>query len=405
MEYIRLAELCAEMTDCPHTTPQWKKSGVRVIRNFNLCGGILDFTDGWFVDEETYKLRTRRAVPLPGDIVLSREAPVGAAAMIPDGLKCCLGQRLVLLRADKSLVSPEYLLFALMSEQVQKQLRRADKTGSVVSNLCISDLKELLIPVNPHADPEGIRLLCDINAKLSLYQALCGELEHHISLMYDLWFGAFDFPDETGAPYRSSGGKMAWCEALGREIPAGWDHARLLEIGGSQPPKSRHIYEPRPGYVRFIQNRDYRDFSDLRHLTYIPESRSNKLCGEFDIMIDKYGEAGKTRFGLAGAYNVALSRIDPKCENMREYLRCYLSSGAVRSFLAGSSMASTRPSLNISSLSPLALPVPPAEILEQFEQIGRSFTGRIISLKKENYELIRLRENLVTPIITGGGVI
>lgn len=402
MEYCRLGDLCTAIIDCPHTTPEWKDHGVRVIRNFNLNGGILDFTDGWFVDEETYKLRTKRAQPQPGDIVISREAPVGAAAMIPSGLTCCLGQRLVLLRADRSRVSPEYLLFALMSEYVKTQLRRADSTGSVVSNLCIPDLKEIIVPVNDHAAPEGIRLLTNINAKLALDLKLCEALMRQMSLIYDLWFGAFDFPGENGAPYRSSGGKMEWSSLLSQEIPAGWEVRSLLDIatwnGGSQPPKSCHINEPRPGYVRFIQNRDY---SGSDHLTYIPESRRNKLCDEFDIMLDKYGEAGKPRFGIAGAYNVALSRIGVSGEDMQEYVRGYLGSRAVRKFLAGSSMASTRPSLNLSNLSMLNIAIPPAEVLARYERLGKSCVRRILALKKEQQQLERLRDRLITPVIMG----
>lgn len=402
MEYCRLGDLCTAIIDCPHTTPEWKDHGVRVIRNFNLNGGILDFTDGWFVDDETYKLRTKRAQPQPGDIVISREAPVGAAAMIPSGLTCCLGQRLVLLRADRSRVSPEYLLFALMSEYVKTQLRRADSTGSVVSNLCIPDLKEIIVPVNDHAAPEGIRLLTNINAKLALDLKLCEALMRQMSLIYDLWFGAFDFPCENGAPYRSSGGKMEWSSLLSREIPAGWEVRSLLDIatwnGGSQPPKSCHINEPRPGYVRFIQNRDY---SGSDHLTYIPESRRNKLCDEFDIMLDKYGEAGKPRFGIAGAYNVALSRIGVSGEDMQEYVRGYLGSRAVRKFLAGSSMASTRPSLNLSNLSILNIAIPPAEVLARYERLGKSCVRQILALKKEQQQLERLRDRLITPVIMG----
>ena len=71
--------------------------------------------------------------------------------------------------------------------------------------------------------------------------------------------------------------------------------AHVFFEGGAQPPKSQHIYEPRLGYVRFIQNRDY---SDESHLTFIPKSPRNKICDETYIMMDKYGEAGKVRYGL-----------------------------------------------------------------------------------------------------------
>ena len=168
MRYYKLHELCADIIDCPHSTPEWKDSGVRVVRNFNLKDGNLDFSDGYFVDEETYQQRIRRAIPEPDDVIISREAPMGVVAIVPKGLKCCLGQRLVLLKIDKSKVNPVYLLHVLMSEFVQTQFRRADATGSIVSNLCIPDLKDIIIPVIEKSQDNVSTLLANINEKILL---------------------------------------------------------------------------------------------------------------------------------------------------------------------------------------------------------------------------------------------
>ena len=69
MKYYKLRDLCTQIIDCPHSTPVWKTEGVRVIRNFNLKNGNLDFSDGYFVDEETYQNRVKRAIPEPDDII------------------------------------------------------------------------------------------------------------------------------------------------------------------------------------------------------------------------------------------------------------------------------------------------------------------------------------------------
>ena len=162
-----------------------------------------------------------------------------------------------------------------------------------------------------------------------------------------------------------------WNSDLKREIPINWRVQALTSIaswnGGSQPPKSQHIGQPRDGYIRFIQNRDYAGNS---HLTYIPISKQNKICTELDIMVDKYGDAGKTRFGIAGAYNVALSRIDVVLQNGQEYVRAYLSSAAVKQYLSGACMASTRASLNEDTMSFLNICIPPDYVLQQFEVVG-----------------------------------
>ena len=93
-----LRSLCLLVVDCPHATPKWTDSGVVVLRNQNIKGGRLDLSSPSFTDEEHYQGRVRRAVPQGGDIVMTREAPMGDVCQIPQGLRCCVGQRQVLLR-------------------------------------------------------------------------------------------------------------------------------------------------------------------------------------------------------------------------------------------------------------------------------------------------------------------
>lgn len=103
---------------------------------------------------------------------------------------------------------------------------------------------------------------------------------------------------------------MVWNEILKRNIPFGWQVVPFLEIASwesnSQPPKSEFIYEPKAGYIRFIQNRDYD--SDT-HKTYIPLTKYLSVVDRYDILMDKYGDAGAVRYGIEGAFNVALGKI------------------------------------------------------------------------------------------------
>lgn len=188
MKYYKLNDLCTDIVDCPHTTPDWKNEGIRVVRNFNLKDGNLDFTDGYFVDEATYLERTKRAKPEEGDIITSREAPMGMVGIVPKGLKCCLGQRLVLLKVNKEKCDPYYLLNTLMSDFVQTQFKRADVTGSIVSNLCIPDLKEIIIPVIESGQEDAARLLEIINKKQLINNAINDNLSN---MAYDIYMHNF----------------------------------------------------------------------------------------------------------------------------------------------------------------------------------------------------------------------
>ena len=230
INYYKLSDLCVDIIDCPHSTPIWKESGVRVVRNFNLKDGNLDFSNGFYVDESTYQDRIKRAMPEQDDIIISREAPMGVVAIIPKDLKCCLGQRLVLLKVDKSKIAPFYLLSILRSEYVQTQFRRADVTGSTVSNLCIPDLKNIIIPVVEINQSQNAKLLKNINEKIVVNSKINDNLAQQAKLLYDYWFTQFDFPDENNKPYRSSGGQMVWNDLLKKKIPLGWEVKTLSEL-------------------------------------------------------------------------------------------------------------------------------------------------------------------------------
>lgn len=157
---------------------------------------------------------------------MSREAPMGEVAIIPNGFECCLGQRMVLLHPDATVCNGKFLMYSLLSPFVQKQIKRSDTTGSVVSNLCIPDLCALEIPyVNIERQECIVALLSDIDSKIDNNNAISAELEGMAKDLYDYWFVQFDFPDENGKPYKSSGGKMVWNEELKREIPEGWEVA------------------------------------------------------------------------------------------------------------------------------------------------------------------------------------
>jgi type I restriction enzyme S subunit len=100
------------------------------------------------------------------------------------------------------------------------------------------------------------------------------------------------------------------------EAPEEWVWAKMLDIldyeGGSQPPKKEFIYEPREGYVRLLQ---IRDFGDKPFPTYVPDSKRLKKATRNDLLLARYGGSsgsdslGRICTGLEGAYNVALAKL------------------------------------------------------------------------------------------------
>lgn len=107
----------------------------------------------------------------------------------------------------------------------------------------------------------------------------------------------------------------------------GWEYKKLGEVcdfqGGSQPPKSEWSKEPRDGYVRMLQIRDFTQ-NATNYIEYVKKSKSLKYCNDDDILIGRYGASvGKILTGLSGAYNVAIIKTIPQEIVNKHYLKYY----------------------------------------------------------------------------------
>ena len=172
----RLDEVTELIVDCPHSTPKWTNSGVVVLRNQNIRNGRLDLSSPSFTDEEGYKARVKRAILRADDLVFTREAPMGEVCRIPEGIRCCLGQRMVLNRADKKVIDSGYLHYALQSPYLQHQIGWNEGTGTTVSNIRIPNIKAFQVPLPRLPEQKAIaHILGVLDDKIERYYAECAE--------------------------------------------------------------------------------------------------------------------------------------------------------------------------------------------------------------------------------------
>jgi len=145
-------------------------------------------------------------------------------------------------------------------------------------------------------------------------------------------------------------------------VKAGWQTKKLGDIcdfeGGSQPPKSEFIYDERIGYVRFLQ---IRDFGSDKNITYIRESKKNRLCCEEDILIGRYGASvGKILGNKAGAYNVALMKTMPNLSIVdRRWFHKFLLSEEFQTPLLNIADRSAQAGFSKDDIYDFPVPVPP----------------------------------------------
>lgn len=234
-----LESLCILVADCPHATPKWTDSGVIVLRNQNIKEGRLDLSSPSYTDEVHYLGRIRRAAPQQGDIVITREAPMGDVCQIPAGLKCCLGQRQVLLRPNPVKVDSRFLLYALQSPYLQHQIGWNEGTGSTVSNLRIPVLEALRVPTpSLESQREIATTLGALDDRITLLRETNATLEAIAQALFKSWFVDFD-PVRAKMEGRTPEGMDEATAALFPdgfetselgEVPRGWMYCSLKEV-------------------------------------------------------------------------------------------------------------------------------------------------------------------------------
>ena len=161
------------------------------------------------------------------------------------------------------------------------------------------------------------------------------------------------------------------------EIPSTWcwvRHNQLFEIsGGSQPPKSQFVDNPKTGYIRLYQIRDY---GSNPMPVYIPKEKANKITKEGDIILARYGGSlGKVFWAKDGAYNVAMAKVIPLFDSEfvnKQYLFLFYQS-SIYQYLVKDHSRSAQAGFNKDDLTDLFFPLPPLEeqsrIVEKYKSV------------------------------------
>jgi type I restriction enzyme, S subunit len=145
---VRIEDACQSIMDCVNKTAPTvaEATPYKMLRTTNVRNGVVSLASVNYVSEEVYKVWTRRQVPVRGDVILTREAPMGEVGMLESDELVFLGQRLVSYRAEPTKLDGRFLLYALQSEPLQQQIH-ALASGSTVQHMRVPDSKNLLVPL------------------------------------------------------------------------------------------------------------------------------------------------------------------------------------------------------------------------------------------------------------------
>jgi type I restriction enzyme S subunit len=253
-----MGEVCSLIVDCVNKTAPLVEGPTpyRMIRVTNIKDGRLDFSECRYVDEATFRIWTRRSVPRSGDVLLTREAPLGLVAIIRDEVGVFLGQRVMQFRANPDLLDSRFLYYSFLAGDLQAQVHAHSGAGSTVDHIKVPDCSKFLISLP--SLPEQKRVvepLGYIDRRIDVLRSANLNLEAIARAVFKSWFVDFD-PVRAKAEGREPEGMDAATAALfpsefeelnGCSIPEHWMSLPLDSIAGFLNGLALQKYPASPG--------------------------------------------------------------------------------------------------------------------------------------------------------------
>lgn len=391
--------------------------GIKVISANNVHDGMLtNQNEIRYVTEEIYKKWMKEPV-LRGDCFLSSEgATLGESMYWDSEEKIVLGQRLYAIRTNPQVLDSKYFSMYLKSNICQK-LIKSISTGSTVFGISQKDLLklEIILPELEIQRRIGI-LKYNIDKKIELNNKINDELEAMAKTIYDYWFLQFEFPNEEGKPYKSSGGKMIWNEELKREIPEGWEVNKLEEyisvIRGVNYKRDDVLSNKEINYIPLIKSNNIQNgqilFDDI---IFVPQKLVNKnqiLNKNSVLMTMSSGSKehmGKTTIiydSLDYTFGAFCSKIEI-IEDMRCFLSIFFRSALFKTLIDNITSGTNINNISNEHLYNIKMTIPNKKVLQKFEDILNPILDKQGIIQKENQELTSLRDFLL-PLLMNGQV-
>ncbi len=290
-----------------------------------------------------------------------------------------------------------YYLFYYLTSEI-KRLKKLD-TGSCQSQITTEDLSrfELIIP-DIIQQKKIANILKSIDTKISTNNAIASELEAMAKLIYDYWFVQFDFPDENGRPYKSSGGKMVWNEELKREIPEGWEVSpleKVFEITMGSSPTGNSFNTSRQG-IEFYQGAT--DFGKLYPDERVYTTSPVRFAKAQDILLSVRAPVGAMNIamndccigrGLAAIHHISSLYAYNTILTLKTFFEFFNGNGT------------TFGALTSDDLKKQIISVPSHIILNKYIKLTAPISKKLRELSIENRKLVSLRDFLLPMLMNG----
>ena len=297
--------------------------------------------------------------------------------------------------------SPKFLYAALLQDAFFEYVMQGAK-GSKMPRGDKEQIMRFEMPTLSVSEESIGKFILDINRKIRLNEQINQNLEALAKQLYDYWFVQFDFPNEEGKPYKSSGGAMVYNENLKRNIPQGWNDGIFADIANitmGQSPDGSSYNETGEGEIFYQGSTDFGiRFPSVRMYTTSP----TRFAKQGDILMSVRAPVGAVNIANTDCcIGRGLSAINSKIGSITYiyYVVHYLK---VR-FDNLNSAGTTFGSITKDDLFNLPVVIPPSEIVEQFEKVCNPIFVKQMEIGFEIESLTKQRNELL-PLLMNGQV-
>ena len=399
-KYLPLEDLVDFIVDNRGKTVPTSESGIPLIATNCIKHSSIYpiFENIRYISQETYS-NWFRAHLQSNDILFVNKGTPGRVCVVPNPVNFVGAQDMVGLRFKKE-YHPFYMLAVLRSKEIQNTIQN-NHVGLVIPHFRKQELVKLKLPILEKIKRDKIgEIYFNLSSKIEINNSINAELEQMAKTLYDYWFLQFDFPNEEGKPYKSSGGKMVYNKALKREIPEGWEVKKLCEIANitmGQSPAGESYNEEGNGMIFFQGSTDFGwRFPENRVYTTQP----TRFAKEDDILLSVRAPIGTMNLAMKDCcIGRGLAALNEK--NRNSSFLIYQMNYFKKKFDYLNSVGTTFGSLTKDELYKLELAYPSKKILKQFETVVSTFDNRIKINTKQNKELSALRDWLLPMLMNG----
>lgn len=410
---IKLADVIEDIAAGPFGSnlkvESFVPKGFPIIDGANLKGvKVTDDITKFVTNEKAYSLK--RSIAGRGDVIVTISGTLGQIAYIPDDSlygEYLVSQRQFRVTFDKSKVDPRFIVYYFHTTHGQKQiLAFANYVGVPALSQPLDNFRKIEVDLPSLEAQQAIaNALSVVEAKIDNNNAIAAELEGMAKDLYDYWFVQFDFPDENGKPYKSSGGKMVWNDELRREIPEGWEVDRLGKVCdtllGGTPDTENALYWN--GDIPWLNSGEVATSPVLNaEKTITKEGLKNSAtsfasAGAVVMSITRY--IRPSILGIDACFNQSVIAVISNEQIHSTYLYLFMLSQVKRYMRLRT--GAQQPHINKETVDSTLITLPVDSVLNQFyDRVEPLFERQMIAMK-EAKELESLRDFLLPMLMNG----